>query len=84
MAPGGEYHITGSRALPPFVGVDLSVPGEDELPAFVASWSPPHVELVVARRRASSDLRVFALGGMVYFLFFDEEGRLSSYVLVSG
>ena len=63
---------------------ELAAPREEDLNAFVAQWSPPHVEQVLAKRRAAREIRVFAVGGMVYFLFFDEEGRLSSYVLMPG
>jgi hypothetical protein len=62
---------------------EIAAPREGELAAFVARRSPPHVEQVLAKRRAAREMRVFALGGMVYFLFFDEEGRFSSYVLVA-
>ena len=57
-------------------------PDERDLGAFAAQWSPMQVEAVLTKRREARQLRVFAIGGMVYFLFFDAEGRLQSYVLM--
>jgi hypothetical protein len=62
----------------------IAVPPRDaDLPAFAAQWSPRQVDDVLAKRRAARELRVFGVGDMVYFLFFDAEGRLQSYVLMA-
>jgi hypothetical protein len=62
----------------------IAVPPRDEdLPGFAAQWSPRQVDDVLAKRRAASELRVFGVGDMVYFLFFDADGRLQSYVLMA-
>lgn len=58
-------------------------PREEDLPAFAAQWSARQVEAVLAKRKAARELRVFAVGDMVYFLFFDADGRLQSYVLMA-
>ena len=63
---------------------EIAVPPVDaDLPAFAGQWSPRQVDAVLAKRRAARELRVFAVGDMVYFLFFDAEGRLHDYVLMA-
>jgi hypothetical protein len=54
----------------------------EEIAALVDQWSPRQTEEVLAKRRTARDLRIFAVGDMVYFLFFDGEGRLQAYVLI--
>jgi hypothetical protein len=39
---------------------------------------------VLAKRQRYHDLRVFEVGGVVYFLYFDDGGRLSDYVVGGG
>ena len=57
-------------------------PVEADLAGFAGQWTPRQVDAVLAKRRDAHQLRVFAVGDMVYFLFFDAEGRLQSYVLM--
>jgi hypothetical protein len=52
---------------------------EAELRALAARWA----DEVVAKRRQWKELRIFAVRDMVYFLYFDEEGKLRDYVLLS-
>lgn len=69
-----------SNALQAEPGVRaIDVPRSDEE---LAALARPRSDEVLARRRASRELRIFAVGDMVYFLFFDAEGRLQSYVLI--
>jgi hypothetical protein len=58
-------------------------PSEEELAALVAEWSPGQVEEILAKRRLAREVRIFRVRDMVYVLFFDAEGRLQAYVLMS-
>ena len=65
---------------------NVSVPAPDseaELRALAARWSPARADEVVAKRRQWKELRIFAVRDMVYFLYFDDEGKLRDYVLLS-
>jgi hypothetical protein len=71
-----------SRALREEGNVELVVPQvEADLRALVARSSPGQVDEVIAKRRAAREVRAFGVTGMIYFLFFDAEGRLQGYVL---
>jgi len=37
----------------------------------------------VAKRRQWKELRIFGVRDMVYFLYFDDEGKLQDYVLLT-
>jgi hypothetical protein len=57
---------------------------EEGLATLAGQWSPGHVEEIVAKRRAAREVRIFGVADMVYFLYFDADGRLQDYALVSG
>lgn len=57
---------------------------DDELEALTRDWSRAHVDEIVAKRRTAREVRIFGVQDMVYVLFFDADGRLQSYVLMSG
>lgn len=57
---------------------------EEGLATLVRQWSPAHVEDILAKRRTAREVRIFGVREMVYVLFFDAEGRLQTYVLLSG
>jgi len=62
----------------------MAVPAsEADLRRFAAQWSPARSQEVVAKRQKWRDLRVFGVGDMVYFLYFDDQGVLRDYVLLS-
>jgi len=58
-------------------------PSEEELAALTGQWSRGQVEEILAKRRMARELRIFGVRDMVYVLFFDAEGRLQAYVLMS-
>jgi hypothetical protein len=66
----------GNRALPTPVS-------EDELRRLVAQYPRGQADQIVAKRRKWRDMRVFAAGDVVYFLYFDEAGALQDYELAS-
>ena len=67
----------GARPLP--------TPGtEAELRALAAGLPAARADDLVARARTWPMLRVFAVQGMVYVLFFDGEGQLRDYVVLEG
>jgi hypothetical protein len=64
--------------------VSIPVPdSEAELRALAARWSPARADEVMAKRRQWKELRIFGVRDMVYFLYFDDEGKLRDYVLLS-
>jgi hypothetical protein len=64
--------------------VSIPVPGsEAELRALAARRSPARADEVVAKRRQWKELRIFGVRDTVYFLYFDDEGKLRDYVLLS-
>ena len=66
----------GNRVLPTPVS-------EDELRRLVAQYPRGQADQIVAKRRKWRDMRVFAAGDVVYFLYFDEAGALQDYELAS-
>lgn len=65
---------------------NVSIPTPDseaELRALAARWSPARADEVVAKRRQWKELRIFGVRDMVYFLYFDDEGKLRDYVLLT-
>jgi hypothetical protein len=56
---------------------------EAELRALTARWSPARADEVVAERRQWKELRIFGVRDMAYFLYFDDQGKLRDYVLLS-
>jgi hypothetical protein len=63
--------------------IDLP-PSEDALRALAAEWSAAGADEVVAKKRRWPTLRIFGVGDMVYFLYFDDGGVLREYVLLGG
>jgi hypothetical protein len=62
----------------------IAVPSSDEdLQRFVAQWSVARSQEIVAKRRKWGSLRAFGVGEMVYLLYFDDQGVLRDYVLLS-
>ena len=55
---------------------------EEALHALARGVSPRRAQEVVEKRRRWPGLRIFGVGDMVYFLYFDEAGILRDYVLL--
>ena len=56
---------------------------EVELRRLVAEWSPARVDEVVAKSRKWKRVRVFGVRDVAYVLYFDDDGLLRDYVLLS-
>ncbi|HYU44438.1 MAG TPA: hypothetical protein VEQ84_20000 [Vicinamibacteria bacterium] len=66
----------GNRALP-------TPASEEELRRLVARYPRGRTDQIVVKWRKWRDLRVFDVGDVVYFLYFDEAGALQDYELAS-
>ncbi|HEV7500475.1 MAG TPA: hypothetical protein VGQ33_10755 [Vicinamibacteria bacterium] len=65
---------TGTRAVP--------VPASDEdLRRLLARWPEARADDILAKRRRWPVLRIFAVGDLAYFLFFDGDDKLQDYAL---
>jgi hypothetical protein len=56
---------------------------EAELRQLVALWSPSRVDEVVAKWRRWKRVRVFGVRDVAYVLYFDDDGKLQDYVLLT-
>ncbi|HLQ23462.1 MAG TPA: hypothetical protein VK132_09655 [Gemmatimonadales bacterium] len=56
---------------------------EAKLRQLVARWSPSGVDEVVAKSRKWNRVRVFGVRDVAYVLYFDDDGMLRDYVLLS-
>jgi hypothetical protein len=73
--------VTVALLADPAVKALPSPPSDEQLLEFANTLKPARGTEVLGLRRSNPDLRMFAVGGVVYFLFFDREGRLQAYVL---
>jgi hypothetical protein len=73
---------TGILAEPDNRSIPVPVT-EDGFTALVGQWSPGQVEEILAKRRIAREVRIFGVRDVVYVLYFDAEGRLQAYVLLS-
>jgi hypothetical protein len=55
----------------------------EDLIALTSEWSGAQREEILAKRRAARDMRIFEVGGVLYVLFFDGDGRLQGYLLLN-
>ena len=61
---------------------EIPVPASDEeLRRLASQWSA-RADEIVAKRRQGKGLRIFGVRDVVYFLYFDDEGKLRDYVLL--
>lgn len=56
---------------------------EDDLARLASRWSPRRAHDVVSRRKQWPEVRVYAHGDVVYFLFFDGSGVLKDAVYLA-
>lgn len=56
---------------------------ESELRRLAAQWPNAPLDEILAKRRKWSQARVFGVRDVLYILYFDGEGKLQDYVLVS-
>jgi hypothetical protein len=56
---------------------------EAELRALAEQWSPSRADEVVAKARRWKRVRVFGVRDVAYVLYFDDDGMLRDYVLLS-
>jgi len=56
---------------------------EAELRQLAAEWSPSRADAVVAKWRKWKRVRVFGVGDTAYVLYFDDDGKLQDYVLLT-
>jgi hypothetical protein len=62
----------------------ISTPAsETELRELAAQWSPSRVDEVVAKWRKWKRVRVFGVHDVAYVLYFDDDGKLRDYVLLT-
>jgi hypothetical protein len=62
----------------------IAIPASDEdLRRLVAQWSPARADEIVAKRHQWKTLRIFGVRDVVYFLYFDDEGKLRDYALLT-
>jgi hypothetical protein len=62
----------------------IAVPVTEEgFTALSGHWPPGQLEEILAKRRAAREVRIFGVRDMVYILYFDAEGRLQAYALLS-
>jgi hypothetical protein len=60
-----------------------SPPTEEGLRRLAGRWSARRADDVVERWRRWPEVRVFGLPDVVYFLYFDENGKLQDYVFLA-
>ena len=88
LAPLVEKHATLSDISAGLLAEpgnrEIAVPEfEEEFVALVGQWRGGLEPAILAKRRTARDVRIFEVRDMVYILFFDAEGRLQDYVLLS-
>lgn len=60
-----------------------SARGEDETRRVAARWGDGKVDEILDKSRRFAQTRVFQAGDAIYFLYFDSEGILKDFTLVS-
>ncbi len=75
------YQVTeGLKEKAPLVAI---VESEDDLERAVSTWGSEHTEEIVVKARQWPQLRIYAAGDMIYFIYFDETNIMRDYVYVS-
>lgn len=83
-----EQHPTADQVTPALLAESgnwaIATPAtEAELRRLAAQWPTAPVEDIVAKRKNWKDLLVFGVRDTVYFLYFDDQGRLQDYVFAT-
>jgi len=79
--PSADRASRGVLAEPGNWGIPVPA-SEEELRRLASQWSPARADEIVAKRRLWKSLRIFGVRDVVYFLYFDDEGKLRDYVLL--
>ena len=75
------YQVTeGLKEKAPLVAI---VESEKDLERAVSTWGSEHAEEIVVKARQWAQLRIYAAGDMIYFIYFDETNIMRDYVYVS-
>ena len=75
------YQVTaGLREKAPLVAI---VETEEDLERAVSTWAPEHAADIIGKARQWPQLRLYAAGDMIYFIYFDETDIMRDYVYVS-
>ena len=75
------YQVTeGLKEKAPLVAI---VESEDDLEHAVSTWASGRAEEIVGKARQWPQLRLYAAGDMIYFIYFDETNIMRDYVYVS-
>jgi hypothetical protein len=56
----------------------------EELGRLAARWSPSARDAVVAKGGAAGSASAFSVGEMVYFVFFDRDGKMIDFLVAEG
>ena len=75
------YQVTeGLKEKAPLVAI---VESDEDLERAVSTWASDRVEDIMGKARQWPQLRLYAAGDMIYFIYFDEANIMRDYVYVS-
>ena len=75
------YQVTeGLKEKAPLVAI---VESDEDLERAVSTWASDRVEDIMGKARQWPQLRLYAAGDMIYFIYFDETNIMRDYVYVS-
>ena len=75
------YQVTeGLKEKAPLVAI---VESEDDLSRAVSTWASGRAEEIIGKARRWPQLRLYAAGDMIYFIYFDESDIMRDYIYVS-
>ncbi len=75
------YQVTeGLKEKAPLVAI---VESDEDLERVVSTWASEHVEEIIDKAHQWPQLRLYAAGDMIYFIYFDETNIMRDYVYVS-
>lgn len=75
------YQVTeGLKEKAPLVAI---VESDVDLESAVSTWASERAEEIIGKARQWPQLRLYAAGDMIYFIYFDETNIMRDYVYVS-
>jgi hypothetical protein len=75
------YQVTeGLKEKAPLVAI---VESDEDLERAVSTWASDRAEDIIGKARQWPQLRLYAAGDMIYFIYFDETNIMRDYVYVS-